>query len=76
MIAEGEQRGFSYLFASTIQEGAQRLFERHEFRRVAPEDVASAKWQGYDAERKRRVMVYQRGLRVASGQHRNTGQVS
>ncbi len=62
MIAEGEQRGFSYLFASTSQEGAQRLFERHEFRRVAPEDVASAKWQGYDAERKRRVMVYRREL--------------
>jgi N-acetylglutamate synthase-like GNAT family acetyltransferase len=62
MIAEGEQRGFSYLFASTIQEGAQRLFERHEFRRVVPEDVAAAKWQGYDAERKRRVMVYRREL--------------
>src|SRR5215510_14793743 len=62
LIAEGEQRGFSYLFASTIQEGAQRLFERHEFRRVAPENVAAAKWQGYDPERKRHVMVYRREL--------------
>src|SRR5262245_26474917 len=62
LIAEGEQRGFSYLFASTIQEGAQRLFERHEFRRVAPEDVAAAKWQGYDPERKRHVIVYRREL--------------
>src|SRR5262245_34941941 len=62
MIAEGEQRGFSYLFASTAQEGAQRLFERHEFRRVAPEDVAAAKWQGYDPDRKRHVMVYRREL--------------
>jgi N-acetylglutamate synthase-like GNAT family acetyltransferase len=62
MIAEGEQRGFSYLFASTTQDGAQRLFERHEFRRVAPEDVAAAKWQGYDAERKGHVMVYRREL--------------
>jgi amino-acid N-acetyltransferase len=64
LIAEGEQRGFSYLFASTIQEGAQRLFERHEFRRVAPEGVAAAKWQGYDPERKRRVMVYRRDLPI------------
>jgi amino-acid N-acetyltransferase len=62
MIAEGEQRGFSYLFASTTQDGAQRLFERHEFRRVAPEDVAAAKWQGYDPERKGLVMVYRREL--------------
>ena len=62
MIAEGEQRGFSYLFASTTQEGAQRLFERHGFRRVAPEDVAAAKWQGYDPERKHQVIVYRREL--------------
>jgi amino-acid N-acetyltransferase len=62
MIAEGEQRGFSYLFASTTQEGAQRLFERHEFRRVAPEDVAAAKWQAYDPERKGHVIVYRREL--------------
>src|SRR5215468_12601123 len=62
MIAEGEQRRFSYLFASTALEGAQRLFERHEFRRVAPEDVAAAKWQGYDPDRKRHVIVYRREL--------------
>jgi N-acetylglutamate synthase-like GNAT family acetyltransferase len=58
MIAEAEQRGFSYLFATTTQEGAQRLFERHGFRRVGPEEVAPAKWRGYDPERKRRLMVY------------------
>jgi N-acetylglutamate synthase-like GNAT family acetyltransferase len=62
MISEGEQRGFSYLFATTTQEGAQRLFERHGFRRVAPEHVAAAKWHGYDPERKRRLMVYRRDL--------------
>jgi amino-acid N-acetyltransferase len=62
MIAEGEQRGFSYLFASTTQEGAQRLFERHGFRRVAPEDVAATKWDGYNPERKRQLMVYRREL--------------
>jgi amino-acid N-acetyltransferase len=62
MIGEGKQRGWSYLFATTTQEGAQRLFERHEFRRVTPEDVPAAKWQGYDPERKRHVMVYRREL--------------
>ena len=62
MISEGEQRGFSYLFASTTQDGAQRLFERHGFRRVAATDVAAAKWQGYDSERKRNVIVYRREL--------------
>jgi amino-acid N-acetyltransferase len=62
MIAEGEQRGFSYLFATTTQELAQRLFERHGFRRVAPEDVPAAKWQGYDPERRRHVLVYRREI--------------
>jgi amino-acid N-acetyltransferase len=62
MIAEGEQRGISYLFASTTQEGAQRLFERHGFHRVAAEDVAAAKWRGYDSERKHRVTVYRKQL--------------
>jgi amino-acid N-acetyltransferase len=62
MITEGERRGFSYLFASTTQDGAQRLFERHGFRRVAPEDVAAAKWRGYDPERKQHIVVYRREL--------------
>jgi amino-acid N-acetyltransferase len=62
MIAEGEQRGYSYLFASTTQEGAQRLFERYRFRRVSPVDVAAAKWQEYDPERKPHVIVYRREL--------------
>jgi N-acetylglutamate synthase-like GNAT family acetyltransferase len=62
MIAEGEARGFSYLFAVTSQEGAQRLFERHGFLRVPPEDVAEAKWCSYDPERKKLVAVYRREL--------------
>ena len=69
MIADGEQRGFSYLFATTTQGGVQRLFEKHDFRRVGFEDVAPAKWRGYDPERKRHVMVYRRDL--MSLQNRN-----
>ncbi len=62
MIEEGKRRGMHYLFAVTTQEGAQRLFERHGFRRVSSEDVAAAKWHGYDAERKKSAAVYRREL--------------
>jgi N-acetylglutamate synthase-like GNAT family acetyltransferase len=62
MIEEGQKRGFSYLFAITTQEGAQRLFERHGFRRVSSEDVAASKWCGYDPERKKQIAVYRREL--------------
>jgi N-acetylglutamate synthase-like GNAT family acetyltransferase len=62
MIAEGEVRGFTYIFAITAQDGAQRLFERQGFRRVSAEDVAEAKWCGYDPERKKQVAVYRREL--------------
>ena len=34
------------------------MFDRHGFRLVAPEDVAAAKWLGYDQKRKRHVKVY------------------
>lgn len=62
MSAEGERRGLAYLFASTTQEGAQRLFERQGFRRVSAADVSAAKWQGYDPVRKQQVTVYRRDL--------------
>jgi len=62
VIAEGKQRGLAYLFASTTQEGAQRLFERHGFRKVTPADVPTAKWQGYKIERKQQITVYRREL--------------
>jgi amino-acid N-acetyltransferase len=62
MLAEGNRQAFTYLFACTTQEGAQRLFERHGFCRVLPENVPVAKWQGYDPERKQHVAVYRREL--------------
>lgn len=62
MVSEGEQRGFAYLFACTTQEGAQRLFERHGFCRVTPEDVPATKWRGYDIARKQQIAVYRRDL--------------
>jgi len=62
MISEGEQRSFTYLFACTTQEGAQRLFERHGFCRVLPEEVPATKWRGYEAARKQQIAVYRRDL--------------
>jgi amino-acid N-acetyltransferase len=62
MVSEGEQRGFTYLFACTTQEGAQRLFERHGFCRVVPEDVPATKWWGYETARKQQIAVYRRDL--------------
>ncbi|MBI3797627.1 MAG: GNAT family N-acetyltransferase [Deltaproteobacteria bacterium] len=61
-VSDGTQRGLTYLFACTTQEGAQRLFERQGFCRVTPEDVPAVKWQGYDVERKRQIAVYRRDL--------------
>jgi amino-acid N-acetyltransferase len=62
MVLEGEQQGLSYLFACTTQDGAQRLFERHGFRRVDPDAVPEAKWQGYVPERKQQIAVFRRDL--------------
>lgn len=64
MVLEGKQQGLSYLFACTTQDGAQRLFERHGFHRVAPEAVTEVKWRGYAPERKQCVAVFRRDLHL------------
>jgi hypothetical protein len=38
------------------------LFERHGFRRVVPDAVTEAKWQGYAPERKQQIAVFRRDL--------------
>jgi amino-acid N-acetyltransferase len=62
MVQEGKRQGLAYVFACTTQEGAQRLFTRQGFQRVAQDAVAAAKWYGYDPERRRQVAVYRRDL--------------
>ncbi|GIW42073.1 MAG: hypothetical protein KatS3mg076_2650 [Candidatus Binatia bacterium] len=64
---EARSRGLAYLFACTAAERAQAFFEREGFRRVGPEDVPRAKWEGYDAGRKRKVAVFRKDL-VARGE--------
>ena len=62
MVVEGEQQHLDYIFACTTQEGAQRLFERHGFRRVTPDEVTEKKWREYSPERKQQIAVYRRNL--------------
>lgn len=68
MVLEGERQGLSYLFACTTQDGAQRLFERHGFRRVVPDAVTETKWRGYAPERKQQVAVFRRDLQPPDSQ--------
>lgn len=68
MVLEGERQGLTYLFACTTQDGAQRLFERHGFRRVVPGAVTEAKWRGYAPERKQQVAVFRRDLQPPEAQ--------
>jgi len=68
LVVEGKQQHFAYLFACTTQEGAQRLFERHGFRRVTPDEVTEKKWHDYNPERKQQIAVYRRDLSEADPQ--------
>lgn len=62
VIAEGQERGLTYLFACTNQEGARKLFERFDFHQVTPDAIPATKWHAYAPERKRAVSVYKREL--------------
>jgi amino-acid N-acetyltransferase len=44
-------QGLSYLFSCTTSDRVEVFFERHGFRRVTPDEVPKAKWEGYDRER-------------------------
>jgi len=62
LVQEAHRQGLTYVFACTTQAGAQRLFVRQGFQRVTPEDVAAAKWHGYDPARREQIAVYRRDL--------------
>jgi N-acetylglutamate synthase-like GNAT family acetyltransferase len=62
LVQEAQRQGLTYVFACTTQPGAQRLFVRQGFQRVAPEAVAAGKWHGYDPVRRAQVAVYRRDL--------------
>jgi amino-acid N-acetyltransferase len=62
-LEEGRVLGLRYVFACTLDPGADAFFARHGFRRVARRDVPAAKWQGYDRQRQARVRVLRCDLR-------------
>jgi amino-acid N-acetyltransferase len=49
------REGLAYLFSCTTSDRVEAFFLRHGFRRVSPDDVPKAKWDGYDPERRARV---------------------
>jgi len=55
-------RGLSFVYACTTSEGVGRFFQLHGFRPAEPHDVPSAKWRGYDPERRSRVRCYRLDL--------------
>src|SRR5262245_49533043 len=57
ILQEGETLGLDYLFACSVDEHAQQLFERQGFVRVSADDVPRSKWMGYDTRRRQRVAV-------------------
>jgi amino-acid N-acetyltransferase len=62
ILAEAESMGLEYVFAVTLDERAQQFFERVGFSRVDADEVPAAKWKGYDARRRERVVTYRRRL--------------
>jgi N-acetylglutamate synthase-like GNAT family acetyltransferase len=62
LVQEAHRQGLTYVFACTTQPGAQRLFVRQGFQRVASEAVAAEKWHGYDPARRAQVAVYRHDL--------------
>ena len=62
LVQEAHRQELTYVFTCTTQASAQRLFVRQGFQRVTPEDVAAAKWHGYDPARREQIAVYRRDL--------------
>ena len=65
-MSEADRRGLAAVFATTVDERAAQFFERVGFTRVRPSAVPAAKWKGYDARRRARVIVFRRELRAPS----------
>lgn len=62
VVEKAQAADLAYLFACTLQGGAQRLFERYGFHRVDPACTPPTKWHNYDPSRKDKIAVYRRDL--------------
>lgn len=58
VLREAGARRLRYVFACTTSERAGHFFERLKFRKAAPDEVASAKWRGYDPTRVARLNIF------------------
>ena len=54
-LERARAEGHSYVFACTTSERVVAFFERHHFRRAAPQELPAEKWHGYDPVRRARV---------------------
>src|SRR5438105_825449 len=66
-VAGAAQRGLAYGFAGAVDERAVRFFLRLGFDQVGAERVPAAKWVGYDARRRARVVVCRHELHPGPG---------
>ncbi len=62
VMAEALARRLRYVFACTSEERAARFFTRLGFRKAGPNDVAAAKWRGYDRTRIARLTIFRANL--------------
>jgi N-acetylglutamate synthase-like GNAT family acetyltransferase len=62
LMAEARARRLRYVFACTSEERASNFFARLQFRRVGPDEVAAAKWRGYDRARIARLSIFRTEL--------------
>ena len=67
LLAEAAKRGLAYVFACAVDERAVQFFLRLGFEQVGAERVPAAKWTGYDARRRARVVVCRRELHPGPG---------
>ena len=62
VVEEARAMGLCYVFACTLDPRAEAFFARTGFRRVGPDDVPAAKWDGYDRQRRARLRILRRDL--------------
>jgi amino-acid N-acetyltransferase len=61
-VESARKAGCGYVFACTTSPRVAEFFEREGFRRVAANEIPPEKWQGYDPERRSRVVCLRQDL--------------
>jgi len=61
-VERAAQAGLRFVFACTTSERVVAFFEGQGFREVSAEEIPTAKWDGYDPERRERVRCLKRDL--------------